>query len=119
MADCVLLSIVGARNAREIMEGGEFYSPEKSQRMRMVDQVLPMKEVVPASIQKAALLGAMPGQGLTMIKRNRAEEVGAQVLERLEEKNQIAIDCWYLAEARERLKAAMEKFLGGRCSRNN
>ncbi len=110
VADCVLRSIVGVGNAREIMEGGEFYTPEKLQRMGMVDQVLPMKEVVPASIQKAALLGAMPGQGFAIIKRNRAEEIEARVLERLEEKNQIAIDCWYSAEAREQLRAAMEKF---------
>ena len=50
LADCVLRQIVGARNAREIMETGEFYLPEQSLQIGMIDRVLPLEKVVADSI---------------------------------------------------------------------
>jgi len=109
--DCILRHIAGTRNAREIMGTGEFYRPEELLHIGMVDQVLSLEQVLPKSIEKAKLLGALPYAAFGMIKRNRVEIVEAQVLTRLAEKEQFFIECWYSDEARERLKEAIKKFL--------
>jgi enoyl-CoA hydratase/carnithine racemase len=108
--DCVLRHIAGAPNAREVMYTGEFYQPEELFRMGMVDRILPLEQVLQGSIEKARSLGALPQESFAMIKRNGVEGVEAQVLARLEEKEQFFIERWYSDEARERLREAMEKF---------
>ncbi len=110
LADCVLRHIVGVRYARDIMDIGEFYQPEESLQMGIVDQVLPLEQVLPKSVEKARLLGGSPQEAFAMIKQNRIERVEAQVLTRLEEKERFFVDLWYSDEARERLREAMEKF---------
>jgi enoyl-CoA hydratase/carnithine racemase len=109
-ADCALRYLVGVRHAREMVDTGEFYRPEALCHMGMVDQVLPLEQVLPASIEKARLLGALPQKAFGLIKRNRVEAVEAQVLAHLEEKEQLFVERWYSAEARGRLKGAMERF---------
>jgi enoyl-CoA hydratase/carnithine racemase len=110
LADCVLRSLVGVRSAREVMETGEFYRPEPLVQTGMVDQVLPLEEVLPRAIEKAQLLGSMDQEAYGTIKQNRVEAIEAQVLMRREEKEEIFIECWYSDQARERQREAMEKF---------
>jgi enoyl-CoA hydratase/carnithine racemase len=109
-AACILQQLVGFRYARGIMEFGEFYQPERLLQMGMVDQVLPLAQVRPASIQKARMLGALPQASYAIIKHNRVQPIAAQILTRLEEKEQLFIERWYSVETRKRLKEAMEKF---------
>ena len=108
--DCILRHIVGTRNAHEIMSTGEFYHPEESLRLGMVDQVLPLEQVLPKSIEKARTLGALPHVAFRAIKRNRIETVKAQILENSTYKEQFFIDCGYSDEARGRLKEAIKRF---------
>jgi len=110
LVDCVLRRVVGVRHAREITDTGEFYLPDKLLHMGMVDQVLPLEQVLKKSIEKATSLGAVPPEPFAMIKRNRVEPVEAQVLARLEERERFFVECWYSDAARERLREAMEKF---------
>jgi enoyl-CoA hydratase/carnithine racemase len=110
LIDCVLRYTVGTRYAREIMDTGEYYGPADSLRMGMVDVVLPLGEAMAKAVEKARLLGSWPRQAFALIKQNRVEEIEQQVLARREEKERSFVDCWYSAEARQRLKEAMEKF---------
>ena len=110
LADCILQRMAGARNARDMLDSGEFYSPEQSLDKGIVDQVLPLEQVLPASIEKARSLGAMPQVAFAAIKQNRVEEIEARVLANREEKESAFVECWYSATARERLREAMEKF---------
>lgn len=109
-ADCILRNVVGARIARKIVDTGEFYPPEKLLHMGVVDCVLPSKEVMPKSIEKARVLGALPQKAFAMIKRNRVEPVEAQILKHLAAKEQLFVECWFSDEARRLIKDAMEKF---------
>lgn len=109
-ADCILQQIVGTPSAREIMDTGEFYQPEALLQMNMVDQVLPLEEILPKSIEQAESLGALPHKAFEMTKRNVVETVEAQILTHLAEKEQLFIERWYSEEARERLKEAIKKF---------
>jgi len=110
LIDCVLRYTVGTRYAREIMDTGEYYAPADSLRMGMVDEVLPLGDVMAMAVEKARLLGSWPREAFALIKQNRVEEIEQRVLARREEKERSFVDCWYSAEARQRLKRAMEKF---------
>ncbi len=110
LVDCVLRQIVGFRNAREIMDTGEFYEPEKLFQMGMVDQILSLDQLLVKSIEKAQSLGALSQDAFAMIKRNRVEMLEAQVLTKLEEKEKFFLKCWYSDETRKRLKEAIAKF---------
>ena len=68
----------------------------------MMDQVLPLEQVLPKSIEKAELLGALPHEAFRAIKRNRVETVEAQILANLPEKEQSFLECWHSDEARAR-----------------
>ncbi len=109
-ADCILRQIVGFRNAREIVDTGEFYLPDKLLQMGMVDLILPLDQLLVKSIEKAKLLGALSQDAFAMSKRNRVEMVEAQVLAKLKEKERLFLECWYSAETRKRLKEAIAKF---------
>lgn len=108
--DCILRQIVGFRNACEILDTGEFYLPPELLQMGMVDRVLPLDQVRQKATEKVRLLSTFSTRAFSMIKQNRTEQVEAQIQEKLEEKEEYFIDCWYADETRERLKEAMKKF---------
>jgi enoyl-CoA hydratase/carnithine racemase len=110
LPDSVLRSIVGVRKARDIMETGEFYQSDRLIQMGLVDEVVPLDQVVSKSIEKARMLGSLPQEAFDLIKRNRVEMVEKEVAARMEEKDRLFIECWYSDEARRRLQDAMEKF---------
>jgi enoyl-CoA hydratase/carnithine racemase len=110
LADCILRHLVGTRHAREIMDAGEFYPPEESFHLGLVDQVFPLEQVLPRAVEKARSLGASPEEAFAMIKQNRVEMVRAQILARLEDRTAYFIEHWYSAQARERLTEAMKRF---------
>lgn len=110
LADCALRNLVDARYARQILELGEFYPPERALDMGLVDRVSPLDEVLPGAIQEASTLGSFPGEAFALIKRNRVEVVEAQVLPHWVKKQRLFVDCWYSKEARGCLKEAMERF---------
>jgi enoyl-CoA hydratase/carnithine racemase len=109
-ADCILRNLVGVRDARDIMDSGEFYQPEDLLRIGLVDQILPLEQVLPRSIEKARLLGDSSQEAFAMIKRNRTDTVHKEILERLKQREQCFIELWYSDDVRKRLKEAMEKF---------
>jgi enoyl-CoA hydratase/carnithine racemase len=110
LADCVLQSVVGTRYARDMMDTGEFYAPADALRMGLVDEALPAEAVLPRAVEKARLLGAWPPQAFALIKRNRVEQIEQRVLAQREEKERLFVNCWYSAQVRQRLRAAMDKF---------
>lgn len=110
LAHLVLESLVGIRQAREIMDTGDFYAAQESLKMGMVDQVVPLSHVVPKSIERARRLGSMHQEAFRMIKRNRTEKVETRVRSHWEEKQQFFIKCWFSEEAQAQLKEALKTF---------
>lgn len=108
--DCTLRHLVGIRNAREIANTGSFYCPAELFRVGMVDSVLPLGQVVQRSIEKMRVLGELPCEAFRMIKGNRTEIAKAEILARLQQKEQSFIKCWYSDETRKLLREAARKF---------
>ncbi len=109
-ADCILRALAGDRIAREIVEMGAFHGPEQMERFGLVDEVLPLEQVLPDSIERAAALGAHPVQAFGRIKQDRVERTQARINAHLDEKEKIFLECWFSDETRERLEKAAEKF---------
>ena len=109
-ADRILRQLVGQRLARDIIDTGAFYNPEQSLDLGLIDQVLPLAEVIPAAIEKCHGLGSHPRKAFAEIKRYRTGHVSQEAEPRLEETDRAFIDCWYAQTARERLQEAISKF---------
>ena len=109
-ADRMLRQIVNDRSARRILDAGDFFPPEETLSMGLVDGVIPLDNVLPASIDKVRSIASSSLEAFRMIKQNRTEKVVAQILAVLPEKERIFIDMWYTRETREKLSAALEKF---------
>ena len=110
LPDRVLHALAGFRRAREMMESGEFYPPEKAFEMGIVDKILPIEDVVKAAVEHAGTMGGLPKVGYEIIKQNRVEVIAEAVKAREGQKETVFIESWYSDEARERLKDAMKKF---------
>jgi enoyl-CoA hydratase/carnithine racemase len=108
--DCILRHLVDSRNSREILLKGEFYEPEESLEMGMADRILPIEEVVPASIRHVRSFGALPAGPFQAIKRNRVEPVVADIEAHLEKKEELFMKLWSSREAQELLRDASKKF---------
>ena len=59
-ADCILRALVDSRSARDVTYTGNFYAPEQSIHLGLVNAVLPPEEIQRAAIKKAAALSQMP-----------------------------------------------------------
>lgn len=109
-ADCILRQVVDDRNARRILDTGDFFPPEETLSMGLVDCVMPLDGVLPSSIDKVKSIVSHSLEAFRMIKQNRTEMVAAQILAELTEKEKIFVDLWYTTETQEKLKAALKKF---------
>jgi enoyl-CoA hydratase/carnithine racemase len=110
LAVCVLQSIVGSVPAQEIMEQGEFYTPDEAQNLNMVNEVHPPDMVLPTAIEKAKKLSSFPSTAFTMIKQNRVDQVEDRIRKNMKKKAEYFISCWYSPGSRKLLEEAMEKF---------
>jgi enoyl-CoA hydratase/carnithine racemase len=109
-ADCILRNLISPHIAREVMYHGEFFQSDELLKMGLVDQVLPLEQVIPAAIEKAKLIGSSYFEAFSMIKRNRIEPIEQQIRQNLAERERYFVECWYSDETRKRLKEAAEKF---------
>ena len=110
VADCVLRHLVGARQAREIVDGGEFYEPDDLLRLGLVDRVVPAANLPEIAGAKAQSLGRAPGGVFSKIKRDRTEAVEAEIRARMADKEDDFLDSWFSPAARSRLAEAAERF---------
>ncbi|MFC1564968.1 enoyl-CoA hydratase/isomerase family protein [candidate division KSB1 bacterium] len=108
--DCILRDLAGSRNATEIMESGEFYEPEVSLQMGLVDRIVPQGELLSESIKKIEQLGNMPAEAFAAIKRNKTEPMVKKIAEKLKEKEDLFINLWFSDNARNALNEAIKNF---------
>ncbi|KPK73871.1 hypothetical protein AMJ87_00010 [candidate division WOR_3 bacterium SM23_60] len=109
-ADCILRQIVDDRAARIILDTGDFFPPEETLKMGLVDEVMPQEHLVNKAVERVESIQSLSLDAYCIIKRNRTEAVESQIRTSLAEKEKIFIEMWYSAETRKKLKAALEKF---------
>ena len=109
-ADCILQSIAGEKEARKVMDSGEFYESEILLKKGMVDEVVPLEAVISRAMEKAEALSSILPETYRKEKRTRIELVETRIRENLEEKERKFLELWHSDEARRRLRKAMDKF---------
>ncbi|UCH10585.1 MAG: enoyl-CoA hydratase/isomerase family protein [Fidelibacterota bacterium] len=109
-ADCILRSLVGHRNARDIMNSGDFYQPEEALQLGLVDMVLAPDKVRSAASETIATLGSYDSEAFGIIKQNRVNPIAAEVRAQLDAREQVFVELWYAEETRRNLTEAMAKF---------
>ena len=109
-ADRILRQIVDDRVARKILDTGDFFPPEETLSMGIVDEVMPLEQVVEKAVEKVESIQSSSLYAYTAIKRNRIEKVVAEMQNNLAAKEEIFIEMWYKEDTRAKLKAALEKF---------
>lgn len=109
-ADRILRETVGARNARLVVESGDFYTPDAALKLGLVDEVVPLPGLIRKATERIRGLGFVPGGAFAEIKRSHTEVVERQIQSRLDETDKAFIECWCSQPARERLKEALAKF---------
>lgn len=110
IADICLRDLIGVRQARDVIESGEFYGPEAAVRMGMADEALPDEKVVEMAVEKGRKLGALPSAAYAMIKRNRVEDIAAEVMAKQAEKERFFVESWCSDEVKRLMGEAMKKF---------
>lgn len=109
-ADCILREIVGDRQARVLMEEGEFHLPEVALAIGLVDQILLPDDLEALAIKKMQTIGSLPRPAFAAIKRNRVEPVIEKIEQVLASKEEEFTKHWYALETRALLADAREKF---------
>jgi enoyl-CoA hydratase/carnithine racemase len=110
-ADLILRQIVNDHAARRILDTGDFFPPEDTVEMGLVDEVMPLERVVARACEKVQSIAGSSLDAYQMIKRNRTESIAEQITNKAQEKERIFIDLWYKDETRKKLEAALEKFV--------
>ena len=110
LPDRITRDLAGTRMAREILEEGEFYLPERSLAMGLVDSVLPADQVQGVALAEAERLGDLPAEAFALIKGEYTREVAAHVEKRQAEMEEEFLDRWFAPAARAQLEAAMENY---------
>ncbi len=110
VAECILRQLIRGREAREVLESGEFYAPDELLRIGMVDEIKPLPYVLPGAIEKARLMASPPPGAYAAVKSSRVTRVEMQISAGLAQSEQRFIDHWYSPEARPLLEQAMAKF---------
>jgi enoyl-CoA hydratase/carnithine racemase len=110
VADRILGALVGYRNARQVVDTGNFYPSGESLQLGLVDKVLAQEKVLAEAMAKVRQLGGMPGRAYSLIKGDRVEPVAAEIRRGLEERERRFVECWFSDEARQALRQAASKF---------
>jgi enoyl-CoA hydratase/carnithine racemase len=109
-AACILEQLVPSSVARDMVYGGEFFHAEDLLAMGLVDEVLPLEDVVEESVKRVDAVGRFPGAAFDLIKRARIEPIEARIRKRLEEEEEAFVECWFSPQARRRLQEAAKRF---------
>jgi len=110
VADCILRHLLGARLAREIVDGGQFYEAQDLLRMGLVDRTMPSDELRHQAGAKARELGRAPGGVFAKIKRDRTEGIEAEIRSRLAEKENDFLESWASPAVQASLAEAAKRF---------
>ena len=109
-ADRMLRQIVNDRAARKILDTGDFFPPDETLAMGLVDEMMPLAQVVEKAIEKVESIQSCSLDAFAVIKRNRTEKVEAEIQRSLKARENKFTQMWYSPETRKKLKEALEKF---------
>jgi enoyl-CoA hydratase/carnithine racemase len=109
-ADRILRQIVDDRTARRILDTGDFFPPEDTLAMGLVDEVMPLEGVIRRAVERILAIDNTSLDAFRAIKYSRTEPVVTRMNSKLAQREEVFIDMWYSTETREKLEEACKKF---------
>jgi enoyl-CoA hydratase/carnithine racemase len=110
LADLILRYLVGDRVARDLMYRGDFFEPEKSMALGLIDGICSMADVEERACSEVEALARNPRKAFSLIKANRVEAVRREYETNFKLKNRAFVDCWFDPSTQRLLHEASAKF---------
>ena len=110
LADLLLRNLLGGPLARDVICRGDLYSPEAGLRMGLIDEVLPLEEVVPVAVKKSGDLVAVSPAAFALGKAYRVRTNATQVRTTMEEDEGSFLTQWFSPAARQQLGEALKQY---------
>lgn len=109
-AFCILKSLVGSTQTREITFLGEFYSPDSLKQIGLIDRICSEADLLNNSLEKLDMLNKNPLSAFNIIKQESHRDVHEKIVKYLKTHNDLFVERWYHPETRKLLKEAIKKF---------
>jgi Delta3-Delta2-enoyl-CoA isomerase len=105
----VLAHRFGPPLARDLCLTGRDLDPVRAREAGILDDLVPPDQLVEAAADRAAALAALPAPGFAAGKRYLGAGVLRGDAERSGEEDRVWLDLWFSPEARQRLRALVER----------
>lgn len=102
-----LQRLVGTRQAERLCLHGLLISPDEALRTGLVDQVLPVEQVIPAALDWCKRLLALPPQAVEATRRVVRADLQAAVAELSERSHADLVNVWFSAETQTAMRAML------------
>ena len=93
-----LKRLVGARHAERLCLHGLLIAPDEALRIGLVDQVLPVEQVIPAALEWCRSLLALPPQAVAATRRLARADLSAAVAQLGERSHADLMNVWFSQE---------------------
>lgn len=102
-----LKRLVGARQAERLCLQGLLISPDEALRIGLVDQVLPVAQVIPAALDWCRGVLALPAQAVAATRRLVRSDLAAAIEELSERSHQDLVNVWFSDETQTAMRAML------------
>lgn len=99
--------LVGARQAERLCLHGLLISPDEALRIGLVDQVLPVEQVIPAALDWCRSLLALPPQAVAATRQLLRADLRAAVAELSERSHAELVNVWFGAETQTAMRTML------------
>lgn len=99
--------LVGARQAERLCLHGLLISPDEALRIGLVDQVLPVEQVIPAALDWCRSLLALPPQAVAATRQLLRADLRAAVAELSKRSHAELVNVWFSAETQTAMRAML------------
>ena len=109
-----LKRLVGERQAERLCVQGLLIPPAEALRIGLVDQVLPMEQVIPAALGWCRSLLALPSQAMAATRKLARADLSAAVLQLGERSHADLMNVWFSSEAQAAMRAMVAELAARR-----
>ena len=112
-----LKRLVGARQAERLCLHGLLISPDEALRVGLVDQVLPVEQVIPAALEWCRSLLQLPSQAVTATRKLARADLVALFSEHGDRSHADLMNVWFSAETQAAMHAMVAQLAARKTSR--
>lgn len=112
-----LKRLIGARQAERLCLHGLLISPDEALRVGLVDQVLPVEQVIPTALEWCRSLLALPSQAVAATRKLARADLAALFSEHGDRSHADLMNVWFSAETQAAMHAMVAQLAARKTSR--